>query len=149
MPPRLLHRAVLGAVIGVTVLYPAICAAAGDSNLDKSLLDAVIRGDHARAQSLIERGADVNGRDGAGDTPLLSAAVTADADMMKLLLAHGADPNAKSKAGATALLWSVGDPAKVRLLLERGADVNVRADSGFTALLVAANSPRPRGRLWH
>jgi ankyrin repeat protein len=143
MLSRLLHRTVLGAAIGLTLLSPAIRAAARDSKLDKSLLGAVIQGDRARAQSLVERGADVNGRDDAGHTPFLSAAVTADADMMKLLLAHGADPNAKSKAGATALLWSVGDPAKVRLLLERGADVNARADSGFTALLAAANSEAP------
>jgi ankyrin repeat protein len=141
--PRLFHRTVLGAAIGLALLFPAIRAAARDSELDKSLLHAVFQGDRARAQALIKRGADVNGRDEAGDTSLLSAAVTADADMMKLLLAHGADPNAKSKAGATALLWSVGDPAKVRLLLERGADVNARADSGFTALLVATNSEAP------
>jgi ankyrin repeat protein len=143
MPRGFLHRSVLGAVIGLTLLSPAIRAAARDSKLDKSLIDAVIQGDRARAQSLIEGGADVNGRDNAGDTPLLAAAVTADADMMKLLLAHGADVNAKSKAGATALLWSVGDPAKVRLLLECGADVNVRADSSFTALLIATNSEAP------
>ena len=36
--------------------------------------DAVNTGDVATVQSLLARGADVNGRNGLGDTPLIAAA---------------------------------------------------------------------------
>ena len=111
-----------------------------DETLNKPLLDAVRQGDLVSAQTLLQRGADVNCRDDNGATPVMNATVTADAGLMKALLSSGADPNATNKAGASALMWAVGDSEKVRLLVDHGADVNARAESGFTPLLMAANS---------
>src|SRR5262249_23205210 len=47
----------------------------------------------AAAQLLVDHGADLNARDGAGNTPLHSAAFTNNLEMVKLLLARGAVRN--------------------------------------------------------
>jgi ankyrin repeat protein len=119
--------------------HPA-AAAGNPSGRGGPLFDAVDAGDVAAVKRLLARGAEVNARDGRGETALMRAAVYADAGVVAALLAAGANANARDKAGATALMWAVGDPAKVKLLLRHGADVNARADSGFTPLLIAAQS---------
>ncbi len=103
-----------------------------------SLPEAIQAGDTAAVLSLLNRGADVNGRSEDGSTPLMVAALYSDPPMMRMLLDRGADPNAKNNAGATALVWGIGDAHKIRLLLGRGVDVNARTKSGRTALHVGS-----------
>jgi ankyrin repeat protein len=59
-------------------------------------------------RTLIDAGADVNGKDVRNMTPLMLAVATDHQDpaVIKMLLAHGADPQAKSDAGESALDWS-------------------------------------------
>lgn len=59
---------------------------------DLGLIEAVIAGEHATAQALIERGADVNQHDEQGWTPLNFAAGRGDLPMAKLLVDKGAYP---------------------------------------------------------
>ena len=119
-------------------------------------------------KSLLDHGADVNGRNsmeeprwsGAryrrplqGATAFLLAAKSADIEVMRLLLAHGADPNINTLDNITPLMAAAGiawasnqDRATeaqvleaVKLLVEElHADVNAASDVGETAMHAAA-----------
>ena len=118
------------------------------------------------AVTLIEHGADVNGRiekaisDGfrgfwtwSGATPLLFAAKGADAEMMRLLAAHGADPTLTNTKGTTPLMAAAGvemfNPNEdsgtneeglqaLEVALELGGDVNAANSAGDTPMHGAA-----------
>src|SRR5262245_37642901 len=92
--------------------------------LDKQLMDAIRDGDSVRVQDLLERGADPNDRDDAGDTALMRGALYADIEVMRVLVAYGAKASALGEDGASPLLRTVHDPGKARLLLARGAPVD-------------------------
>jgi ankyrin repeat protein len=119
-------------------------------------------------KSLLEHGADVNGRISmeeprwsgaryrrhlAGATAFLFAAKSADVPVMRLLLAHGANPTIGTDEKITPLMAAAGiawasnqDRASesqvleaVKLLVdELGADVNAVSDLGETAMHAAA-----------
>jgi hypothetical protein len=73
------------------------------ANLGSGLLDAARQGDVRGVRGLLEDGADVNARDGAGRTPLLAAVLAGHADLVELLLKAGADPNLADARGMTPL----------------------------------------------
>src|SRR5262245_9083833 len=55
--------------------------------LDKQLMDAIGDGDPVQVQDLLERGADPNARDDAGETALMRGALYADVEVMRVLVA--------------------------------------------------------------
>ncbi len=95
-------------------------------------------------QALLDRGADVNARDGEGNTALTTSVPnlfngTLDLTVTHFLLDHGADANTKTKAGQTLLDWAIegannGMVPLVSLLLDHGANVNVTDGNGWTPL---------------
>jgi ankyrin repeat protein len=116
----------------------ALCIAAESGSLNPDLSTALRNGDVRALRELLDRGAPVNARDAAGNTPLILAAAYADASSLRLLLDRGADVNVANAAGATALMRAAYDYEKVRLLVAHGADVKARSGLGNTALLLAA-----------
>jgi len=66
------------------------------------LMLAAFRGDAAAVLNLLERGADVNARDGDGDTALMFAAHKGHALVVALLLQYGANVYARARNGWTA-----------------------------------------------
>jgi len=94
--------------------------------------------DEAKARSLIEAGADVNGRTPDGTTPLDRAVVAGFKDIVELLIGKGADVNAKNFWDWTPLHSAVyRHKDVVELLIASGADVNARDRSGGTPLSYA------------
>jgi ankyrin repeat protein len=89
-----------------------------------------------KAQLLLEWGADVNARDGDGNTALMVAAEYASAGQAKLLLKWDADVHIRNADGNTALMIAAyyGHSEMVSLLLGAGADVNAVNHAGKTAL---------------
>ena len=75
---------------------------------------------------LLDRGADLNARDGERATPLHWAADGNEVAVAKLLLDRGADLHAAKFGGETVLQCTVrrGHVRFARLLLDRGADPN-------------------------
>lgn len=134
---------VRGATVALMVAASVIVACAGPGDdVAGSLSDAVVAGDVARAQALIEAGADLDQPVALGLTPLMQAANREDVEMVHLLLDAGADLNATGLAGMTALHVAVrADSAEVvAALFERGADPKRRSTGGMDAVAYAAAS---------
>jgi ankyrin repeat protein len=94
------------------------------------------------ADRLLADGADINTRNGRGETPLNWACQGRFPDRVRQTLARGGNPALADTFGMTplhvaAMNWSA-QPEMVRLLLARGADVHARDHSGRTPLFGAA-----------
>lgn len=112
---------------------------ADDKPIATDLITAIRNGDQTAIRSLLDKGADLNGRDSNGNTPLILAAFYAEPECVELLIKRGADVNAANKSGATALMRAVTNERKTRSLLQAGAKVSVRTtDYGNTPLLLAS-----------
>jgi hypothetical protein len=97
------------------IVFAGGCAA----SLDK----AVYRGDAAKIQELLSKGADPNKKNRYNkDTPLHLAAFYSQLEAAKLLIENGADVNVKGGCTPLHIAVANGDSAMVRLLLEKGAD---------------------------
>lgn len=99
----------------------------GQTALHQAAADGLIEA----ASLLLDYGADVNAKDGTGDTPLDAAIWKGNIDMVRLLVERGAEWSLPVAA------W-LGDVAKVGELLEGGADVNTQGVFGLSALHRAA-----------
>ncbi|KAF6818533.1 NACHT domain-containing protein [Colletotrichum musicola] len=86
--------------------------------------------------TLLKDGADVNSRNGSGETPLLMASRSGTAGMVTRLLELGADPNVADVHGNTPLLMASrsGTAGLVMSLLNMEADPNVADVHGATPL---------------
>ncbi|KAL6811155.1 hypothetical protein GGI42DRAFT_339932 [Trichoderma sp. SZMC 28013] len=93
----------------------------------------------ATVKQLLKMGADIDARDGKGNTALLLSLHHGHGAIMKLLIHHGANIDAKDPGGRTALLMATKyeNQDTVIFLLENGADIKARDDVGRTALLMA------------
>lgn len=68
------------------------------------LMRAALRGDVARVQALLQRGADPNAVDSWDTTALMLAAGKGHAAVVRLLLQHGAQVDARDSCGRSALM---------------------------------------------
>jgi ankyrin repeat protein len=105
-------------------------------------LFAASRGNLDAMHLLIEKNADVNGKNAAGGTALMAAASTGRPEAIRMLLAKGADPNARTKRNESALAdaATAGNEEAVKMLLDAGAVVNVQDIRGYSPLGYAAGS---------
>lgn len=94
---------------------------------------------------IVEKGADLNLRDGDGRTALHHALTTRESSgYARELVKNGADVNARDKHGRTPLFYavSINDRERVRQLLESGADPQIRDERDKTALWYARMQER-------
>ncbi|MFA5950891.1 MAG: quinoprotein dehydrogenase-associated putative ABC transporter substrate-binding protein [Hyphomicrobium sp.] len=108
-------------------------------DVDAELMNAISAGDLDRVRFLLEKGANVNKRDGLGHLPLHFAASQRRSDVMELLIAAMVDVNARDSDGMSALLHAVNlnHVPSVEVLARAGADLEAGTDKGYTALEVA------------
>ena len=106
-----------------------------------------------KAKLLVERGADVNGRDKEGGETVLMKALPYGPDIVKLLLDKGADVNAKDSEGKSVLHRAIRISTEstpgvgvrvVEIILDHGADINVKNNLGICCLGMAL-AYRPEG----
>ncbi len=98
---------------------------------------------------LIESKADVNAKDGSGDTPLITNADTTghtdQPEIAKALIAARAGVNTQNNDGETALFKASQENAEVvRVLLANGADPNLKNKEGTSPAQVAIGSSDSR-----
>lgn len=109
---------------------------------DLRLLDAAADGNSNLIKKLLEKGVDVNSKNGHNETALMRAAWNNRYEATPLLLDAGADVNAQNNDGHTALLYAVekGNGHVAHALVMAGADINVRDNeyrNGDTILMMA------------
>ena len=106
----------------------------------RSLHDGCAEGSVEDVQSLLDQGADINGRNAKHDTALLVALRNGKLEVAKVLIEDGADVNCRDKVGWTPLMLASqrGDRDLAELLLHRGADVGAKRDNLWTALHLAS-----------
>ncbi len=92
---------------------------------------AAQRGELQKLKRLVERGQDVNQRDGYGTTPLMEAAWMGHTECMEYLLQNGAEVDVSTAA-------IIGDLEGVRRAVEAGHDVNQMDGYDRTPLIWAA-----------
>ncbi|MGB7065806.1 MAG: ankyrin repeat domain-containing protein, partial [Syntrophobacteria bacterium] len=113
-----------------------------DEKGNTALIVAAKDGQLEIVEMLLDKGADIEGRDAKfGGTPLIWAAIRGQTETVKLLLGKGADINGveeKNGMSATILAAIKGNNKIIGILLESGADVNGGDKDGRTPLMWAA-----------
>jgi hypothetical protein len=110
------------------------------SGAETPLMRAALSGTLGEMRALLDRGVDVNARNGAGATALMWA--VGEGDKVRLLLERGADPRVRSEDGRTALHIAAmrnGGSDAVTLLLARGASATEKS-GGTLPIEIAANA---------
>jgi len=105
-----------------------------------ALMQAVSHNDKELVSALITAGANVNMKDGDGDTALTRLGEGATVALVRALTAAGAKVNHKNQYGVTPLINAAENdtPEVLKELIESGAKINARNESGRTALMGAA-----------
>jgi uncharacterized protein len=119
-------------------LSAVVLCAAGPSDV----ADAVMRGDQAAVEKLVEQHADVNAPQADGATALHWAVFRSDKAMVDLLIRAGANPKVANRDGSTPLWLACinGDAPIIAALLTAGADANEKLPLGRTPLMVASRT---------
>lgn len=140
--PGRFHPAALLGVLAVVLGLAALVWHAARPD-DEHLLRALVDGDIAAANALLDRGASIHARVGegehAGKTVLMLAAQSGDPVLVDRLLRAGAEPDQDNGRGGTALMFAAtqGHTGVVAVLLEAGADLDRQASNGWTAVMLA------------
>ncbi|MBR2537060.1 MAG: quinoprotein dehydrogenase-associated putative ABC transporter substrate-binding protein [Hyphomicrobium sp.] len=109
------------------------------ADLNLELANAVLASDAERVRFLVDKGADINGRDNQGYAVLQNAARNRDDKIVTELLALKADVNATDSDGMTALHHAVmrNHPETIMALAAGGAKLDVPNQAGYTPLAIA------------
>jgi hypothetical protein len=107
-----------------------------------ALEHAVQNGNREMVQVLLWAKADVNFRDGDGQTVLMLLTDKVTSELVWDLINAGAKVNARDKDGDTALISiaEINNVDAVKVLLDAGAKVNAANKDGETALMLAASN---------
>ena len=130
----------LQAVKAAIAADPAVVDAEKPPNKKTALHYAAQNGHADVVAFLLDKGADVNRPNIAGETPLHYAVGLPDPAVVNLLLARGANPNARTTNGATPLRTATAFArlGSIKALLDKGADARDTSPNGQTLLHMAA-----------
>jgi len=116
-----------------------------DAQYHITLLHLAAHYGHRKAvRVLLDSGADINAKNGEGNTPLFAATYQQHSEIAAILIEKGADVNIKNIYGYTPLrnVCRSGNTDIAGLLLSKGADVNARDGKGDTPLHAAVDKGR-------
>ncbi|KAF5025635.1 hypothetical protein F66182_2241 [Fusarium sp. NRRL 66182] len=115
--------------------------------LSTALCQAALRGDVHQLKGLLTQGANINGRNGEGNSPLSCAILANQEDAVRYLLGAGADTTSRDlKLPPVFLAASVGSIAVAKLLIQQGTwNVNQASWSGQSYFVDVCNSENLEG----
>jgi len=108
-------------------------------NKNEELLQAAKQGNLKKLNELLSKGADVNAKDGNGNSVLLYAIKHNKVEAVNFLLSKGANLEAKNKNIRTPLMFAIieENAEMVKFLLSKGAKLEAKDDTGWTPLIIA------------
>lgn len=117
-----------------------------ENEATSQLFAAVLSDDTATIKHLVQRGANVNGRDDVGYSPLHLASQERASDSVRALLDLGADPEAPDEKGNRPLhvAAAMGHDTVVRYLVDRGANIEAQNNEGVRPIHAAAEMSEDR-----
>ena len=110
---------------------------------DTPLLAAANFGDRELVESLLNKGANVNGSRSSIETPLHAAIAERHRDVAELLIQKNANVNARNVSGRTPLHFlaaNLNDGKLAALMIDHGADINAKDKNGQTPIGFATNA---------
>ncbi|KAI5463662.1 ankyrin repeat-containing domain protein [Mariannaea sp. PMI_226] len=114
--------------------------------LATAFCQAALRGDVQQMSGFLAQGANINGRNGEGNTPLGCAILANKEDAVQFLLAAGADKTfSLNKLPPLFLAASVGSIEVAQLLISQGADVHQKGWTGQPYFVDVVESGNMRG----
>ncbi|KAH7189530.1 ankyrin repeat-containing domain protein [Fusarium flagelliforme] len=115
--------------------------------LSTALCQAALRGDVQQISGLLSQGANINGRNGEGNSPLSCAILANQEDAVRFLLGAGADTNSRDmKIPPVFLAASVGSIAVAKMLIAQGTwNANAASWSGQFYFVDVCNSENIEG----
>ena len=113
-----------------------------ETALSVSITSAAAAKDMMTVHKLLDRGADINGKNQLGYTPLIAAVDTGDYKFVREMLALNPNLEVKDNTGRTALMHSVQnkDDAITKLLLNAGANPQTQDALATTPLILSAKN---------
>ena len=108
-------------------------------NKNEELLQATKQGNLKKLNELLSKGADINAKDGNGNSVLLYAIKHNKVEAVNFLLSKGANLEAKDKSTRTPLMFAIieENAEMVKFLLSKGAKLEAKDDTGWTPLIIA------------
>ncbi|CAG7563904.1 unnamed protein product [Fusarium equiseti] len=115
--------------------------------LSTALCQAALRGDVQQISGLLSQGANINGRNGEGNSPLSCAILANQEDAVRFLLGAGADTNSRDmKIPPVFLAASVGSIGVAKMLIAQGTwNANAASWSGQFYFVDVCNSENIEG----
>jgi ankyrin repeat protein len=115
--------------------------------LSTALCQAALRGDVQQMSGLLAQGANINGRNGEGNSPLNCAILANQEDAVRFLLGSGADVNSKDmKIPPVFLAASVGSIGVAKMLIAQGTwNANAASWTGQAYFVDVCNSENIEG----
>ncbi|KAG4068203.1 hypothetical protein HA402_008844 [Bradysia odoriphaga] len=112
----------------------------GDSEFSRAALDET----PDRVKVLLEKGANINGKDEDGETAIMNASNNGRYETVKFLIENGADVNGKDGYGKTPIMFAAAfdNSGIIKLLVDNGANINATDNGGWSALIYAAYDGR-------
>ena len=135
-------------LIGMLIVISAACAGCGseaESSIPRpsaeALISAAASGDLATVERLLGSGADVDSRDGNGQTAVTAAAIGEHAAVVRALIDAGADVDLQDDTDNNPLLvcGETGNVGVLREVLRADPDLTRTNRFGGTALIPAAD----------
>jgi ankyrin repeat protein len=114
-------------------------AAAANEGQWTTLMTAAWRGDTDKIRELRPKPAELEQKDGVGQTSLSLACRASQINAAKTLLRLGAKVNTQQENGYSPLMWASknGDPALVAILIGAGANIGLLSADNLNALALA------------
>ena len=111
-------------------------------NPNDELNDAIVADDMDRVRYLLQHGAQIDFRDGEGNTPLINATRFGYVDVATYLIEHKADVKQADRTNWTPLMFAawIDNPELATVLIHHGASLETRDADGLTPLAIASQN---------